>query len=415
MMNYKKRSLAAVAMIGLVGLLAGCTAAPSGDVAAPSVAAVESSEPILIGVVGPQSGALAEIGENQVAGAQVAVDQINAAGGILGRQVELTDADEQNTPETATAAVRNLSNAGVNLIVGMLYSSGCLALAPQLESMNVALVATGCTNDGLTGQNGEAAPNANFFRTSNNDSALIGPLAKTMAEKFPQATEYSAFGYDYVTGTTQWGQYQDAVKAAGVDLNVTSETFVPIGEQNFGLQVQQLVNGVKEPKKSALYLGTFSSGTGSFLQQAASYDLSSKFDVIVNPGGYYPVARTLNGLAPHVWNAYDYNYAAFDNEQNTAFVNDFKAMTGKLPVDWSYDAYVGVLAMKAAIEKAGSTDTAAVVKALAGLTFDTPGGELTIDATTHQANPPVVITHTVGDTSAEENVRVLETVVVPRD
>ena len=406
MKNFAQRTAAMALVIGTVGVLAACSPSPAGG---------DSSEPISIGVVGPQTGPLAEIGENQVAGAEVAIEQINAAGGILGRQVELSNADEQTTPETSTAAVRNLANSGVNLIVGMLSSAGCLALAPQLASMDVALVGTGCTNDGLTGQNGEAAPYPNFFRTSNNDSALIGPLAQTIAEKFPEATDYSAFGYDYITGTTQWGLFQDGIQEDGVDLTVTSETFVPIGEQNFGLQVQQLVNGATDPEKSALYLGTFSSGTGSFLQQAASYDLSSKFAVIVNPGGYYPIARTLNGLAPNVWNSYDYNYAAFDNDENTQFVKDFKAKTGKMPVDWSYDAYVGVLAMKAAIEKAGTTDTAAVLEALAGLKFDTPGGELTMDATTHQANPPVVITNTVGDTSAEEGVKVLETVVVPRD
>ncbi|KGJ73467.1 hypothetical protein GY21_11180 [Cryobacterium roopkundense] len=406
MKNFAQRTAAMALVIGTVGVLAACSQTP---------AASDSSEPISIGVVGPQTGPLAEIGENQVAGAEVAIEQINAAGGILGRQVKLSNADEQTTPETSTAAVRNLANGGVNLIVGMLSSAGCLALAPQLASMDVALVGTGCTNDGLTGQNGEAAPYPNFFRTSNNDSALIGPLAQTIAEKFPEATDYSAFGYDYITGTTQWALFQDEIQDDGVDLDVQSETFVPIGEQNFGLQVQQLVNGATDPEKSALYLGTFSSGTGSFLQQAASYDLSSKLAVIVNPGGYYPIARTLNGLAPNVWNSYDYNYAAFDNDENTQFVEDFKAKTGNMPVDWSYDAYVGVLAMKAAIEKAGTTDTAAVLEALAGLTFNTPGGELTMDATTHQANPPVVITNTVGDTSAEEGVKVLETVVVPRD
>ncbi|ARJ07504.1 amino acid ABC substrate-binding protein [Cnuibacter physcomitrellae] len=405
MRNFARQAVAVAAVLATVGALSACSGSSGGG----------SDDPIKIGVVGPQTGPLAEIGENQVAGAEVAVEQINAAGGILGRQVELSNGDEQTTPETSTAAVRNMANSGVNLVVGMLSSAGCLALAPQLASMNVALVDTGCTNDGLTGQNGEAAPFENFFRTSNNDSALIGPLAQTIAEKFPEATDYSAFGYDYVTGNTQWGLYQDDIKEDGVDLKVTSETFVPIGEQNFGLQAQQLVNGVSDPSKSALYLGTFSSGTGSFLQQAASYDLSSKFAVIVNPGGYYPIARSLNGLAPNVWNSYDYNYAAFDNDENARFVEDFRAKTGKLPVDWSYDAYVGVLAMKAAIEKANSTDTAAVVEALKGLSFDTPGGEITIDATTHQGNPPVVITNTVGDASAEESVKVLETVVVQRD
>lgn len=404
MKNFMKRSFAVATAVGTIAAMSACGSGGSSG--------SNSSDPITIGVIGPKTGPLAEIGENQVSGAEVAIEQINAAGGVLGRQLKLVVQDEQTTPETAAAAVRNLSNQGVNLIVGMLSSASCLAVAPTLEGMNVAMVATGCTNDGLTGQGGQAAPYRNFFRTSNNDSALIGPLAKTVAEKFPEATDYSAFGYNYVTGTTQWAQYQKELKNDGVNLNVASETFVPIGEQNFGLQVQKLVNGVSDPKKSALYLGTFSSGTGSFLQQAAPYDLSSKFAVIVNPGGYYPIARTLNGVAPKVWNSYDYNYAAFDTDSNEKFVDDFKAKTGKMPVDWSYDAYVGVLGMKAAIEKAGTADSAKVVESLAGLSFETPGGKLTIDATTHQSDAPVVITNTVGDTSATENVKVLETVVL---
>ncbi|MFJ6077989.1 ABC transporter substrate-binding protein [Pseudarthrobacter sp. NPDC092419] len=399
-----KRSFAVATAVGTIAAMSACA---SGGTAGSS-----STDPITIGVIGPKTGPLAEIGENQVAGAEVAVEQINATGGVLGRQLKLVVQDEQTTPETAAAAVRNLSNQGVNLIVGMLSSASCLAVAPTLEGMDIAMVATGCTNDGLTGKDGQAAPYRNFFRTSNNDSALIGPLAKTIAEKFPEATDYSAFGYNYVTGTTQWGLFQKELKNEGVPVKVTSETFVPIGEQNFGLQVQKLVNGVSDPKKSALYLGTFSSGTGSFLQQAAPYDLSSKFAVIANPGGYYPIARTLNGVAPEVWNSYDYNYAAFDTESNKKFVDDFKAKTGKMPVDWSYDAYVGVLGMKAAIEKAGSAETAKVVESLAGLSFETPGGKLTIDATSHQSDAPVVITNTVGDTSATENVKVLETVVL---
>lgn len=412
MKNLMRKSLAVTAALGLIGTLAACSN-DSGNNGGGDEGT--SGEPIVLGVVGPQSGPLAEIGENQLAGAQIAAAHINAAGGINGRPVEIANQDEQTTPETAVAAVRNHANAGVNIVLGMLSSANCLALGDQLVSMDTVLIISGCTNDGLTGQDGAEAPFSNMFRVNNNDSALVPPLAEVVAERFPEATDYSAFGYDYITGTTQWAMFQDEIKDNGVKLNVVSETFVPIGEQNFQLQIQQLVNQVTDPKTSALYLGTFSSGTGSFLTQAAPHNISDKFAVIANPGGYYPIARTLNGLAPHVWNSYDYNWAAFDNEQNDAFVADFKAKTGKLPVDWSYDAYVAVYAAKAAIEKAdGKTDTASIIEALKGLSFDTPGGELTIDAKTHQANAPVIVTHTVGDTTAEENVRVIETFIVRR-
>ncbi|BDZ47869.1 amino acid ABC substrate-binding protein [Frondihabitans sucicola] len=370
------------------------------------------SGPITIGVVGPQTGPLAEIGQNQVAGAEVAAAEINKAGGVLGRKIKIVNKDEQSTPQTASTAVRDLSNSGVHLVVGMLNSAGCLAVGPTLPSLNVVLVDTGCTNDGLTGQNGKPAPFSNLFRTSTDDDDLVINLAKTIAKKFPDVTDYSAFGYNYVTGTSQWALYQSSIKKAGVPLKVKSSTFVPIAQSDFSLQVQSLVGKVGDPKTSALYLGTFGSGTGTFLKQSQSYDISKKFAVILQPGGYYPVARTLNGLAPNVWNAYDYNYAAFTSSANTKFVNDYKAKTGKLPIDWSYDAWVGVKAMAAAIKKAGTDDYSKVLATMPGLSFTTLSGKLTIDKTTHQANAPVVVSNTVGDTKSPENVKILSTTVV---
>jgi branched-chain amino acid transport system substrate-binding protein len=120
----------------------------------------------------------------------------------------------------------------------------------------------------------------------------------------------------------------------------------------------------------------------------------------------------MGGRAPRVWNAYDYNYAAYKSPMNARFVRDFEAETGKKPVSWSFDAYLAVYAYKAAIEKAGSTDYDAVLDALPGIRFDSPAGPLTIDAKTHQASTPVVVTLSVGDPNATEDVRILEAHVV---
>lgn len=400
----KTRSLRAVALTAGAGLL-GLTLAACGGSSGSSGSA---SSTITLGILGPTSGAQSEIGNSQVAGAQVAVAEINAKGGIGGKQVSLVTADEGSSSDTAAAAIRKFANDDVQLQLGMLSSANCLATAPQLTRLKVVMIASGCTNDGLTGVNGAKAPYPNFFRTGNNDSALITSLAGVIAKKYPTVTDYSAFGYNYVTGTSQWKLFQKTLKADGVAINPQRQTFIALGEQNFKPYVQALASSSGDPKKSALYLGTYGAGTASFLQQAQDLDLASKYALILQPGGYYPVARTLGGRAPKVWNAYDYSYSAYDSAMNTQFVNDYKAKTGKMPESWSYDAYLSVYVYKAAIEKAGSADYAKVLKAVPGVQFDSPAGKLTIDATTHQADTPVVVNYSVGDKNAPEDVKFLE-------
>lgn len=370
------------------------------------------SDVIRLGVIGPMSGAQAEIGENQLAGAEVAAAQINAEGGIDGKQISIVSQDEGGSPDAAAAAIRRLSNDDVDLQLGMLSSANCLATAPTLPRLQVVMVSSGCTNDGLTGQDGEEAPYENFFRVGTHDSLLVETLAGVVAEEHPDVTDYSAFGYDYVTGTSQWELYQETLQEAGVDLGVQDETFVALGEQNFKPYVQALSSASGDPTSSGLYLGTYGAGTASFLQQAQDLDLASKFEVLVQPGGYYPVARTLGGRAPKMWNAYDYNYAAFDTKMNEGFIKDFEDKAGKKPISWSYGAYLAVYAYKAAIEEAGSTESGDVLKALPGIEFESPAGPLTIDETTHQANTPVVVTLSMGDAKAPEDVRIIESRVV---
>jgi branched-chain amino acid transport system substrate-binding protein len=407
MKNSSLRRLVGVTAAMAVFALAGCSGG-GGD---------NTDEEIVIGFVGPLTGTNAEIGENQVAGAEVAVEAINEAGGIDGRKIRLEVQDEGATPDTASAAVRTLANDGITLVAGMLSSANCLALAPTLESLGIVFVNATCTNNDLTGKDGEPAPYDRFFRVGNNDSRGVVKFAEFMAERFPELENYSVFAYDYVTGHAILDEYKETVEAAGREFNILGgEGFwVPLGEQNFSLQIQALVKQPKNPETDALYLGTFGGGTGSFLQQSASYNLNDLYGVIMQNGGYYPIARTLGGEAPNVWNSYDYFYDAFDTEMNAAFVSAYEEKKGQKPTTWAYQGHQTIYAYAAAIEKAGSSDVDDVLAALPGIQYESPSGVRTIDAVTHQADGPVVIMNSVGNPDAVEGVEMLETIVVEAD
>ncbi len=135
--------------------------------------------------------------------------------------------------------------------------------------------------------------------------------------------------------------------------------------------------------------------------------------LLASAGEYYGVARTLNGAAPDVWSSYGYEYGAYNSAANTAFVQAYESANGQKPIGWSYDGYLTAMTYMQAIDKAGSGDPSAILKALPGLSFDAPSGKVTLDATRHQLMGNIVVAHTVGDPQSPEGVKFIEADPVP--
>lgn len=369
--------------------------------------------PITLGLIGPLAGAFADTGTQFQHGAQVALDEINASGGILGRQVAIRSVDTSGGAQASAQAMRDLTADGVDLVFGELSSASCQASAPLADELGAVFITTTCTNDDLTGKDGGEAPFQRFFRVGATSAADMIALYKTLHEQAPEVSAYDVFAFDYVSGRLQWQQFSEGLKSLDVPLEVPREYFVPLNEQNYTSQITTLAAGSKGATNRGLYLGTYGSGTASFISQSGAYKLFDNYDVVVNSGSYWPIATSLKGRAPEVWNGYDYNYQAYDTPENEKFVEAYTKIAGAVPDTWGYQAYLAVKAYAAAITKADSAEPDAVVKALKGVTFTAPQGEYTIDPTTHQGSANIVITHTKGNSDSETGVEVLDLVVVP--
>jgi branched-chain amino acid transport system substrate-binding protein len=249
----------------------------------------------------------------------------------------------------------------------------------------------------------------NAFGVTARDGEMTRATAKVVATKYPNVTNLDIFGFDYVTGHEIAENFVRDLKGAGMKATVNQQYFVPLNNQNYQPQVSALVRGLKGSKESrGLILTTYGSGTGAFLQQAKPFGIADQYAFISTTGGYYPVARTLNGQAPQVINGYDYGNALIsDSAANKKFVKDFQAKTGKLPVDWSLEGFMAIQGLAAGINKAGSTDPMKVKTAMEGLTINGPLGPVVIDAKTHQFMMPIAITETVGDPSAPEGLKLI--------
>jgi len=409
------RKLALVGAIGTVLALglAGCSSGGSGGGSTGGASGGPSGDPIVLAGLGPLTGTLSAVGTDIQRGAEIAAKQINAKGGVLGRPLQVQMKDSAGGAQAATQIVRDYINAGNPLIFGEVSSANCLAFAPVVDQLDGVYIAGACTNEGLTGENGQPAPFARTFRVGATSIQDMIALTDTIVKKFPDVSTYDAFAFDYVSGHLQWQQFQDEAQKQGKPITPGQVFFVPLDAQDYGSQISVLAQSSKEGANRGLYLGTYSSATASFFQQSAPYDYLKNYKVVVNPGGYYPIARDLNGSAPEVWNGYDYNWSAYDSDMNKQFVDDFQAAYGYKPDTWAYQTYLAGLAYAAAIEKAGSADADAVAQALAGISFDSPQGEFTIDPVTHKGNANIVITDTVGDPNDPEKLKILSLTVVP--
>lgn len=408
-MLTKKWASAAILAVAVMSL-----AACSGTSAAKPTASSAGGSAINLSLIGPLTGAFADTGTQFKEGAQVAINEINASGGVLkGRKLSFSSSDTAAGPQQSAQVIRDLTSNGHKLIFGELSSANCLADAPLLQTLGAVMITNTCTNQALTGQDGAAAPYPGFFRVGATDIADMVALYKTMNKEFPKIKTYDAFVFDYVSGHEEWTEFQDGLKSLGNTPKIGQQIFVPLTQQNYGSEISNLAAASKGGTKRGLYLGTYGSGTGSFINQSSSYNLFSNYDVVVNPGSYYPIARGLNGAAPEVWNGYDYNYKAYNTPENKSFVKAFNKLYKQNPDTFAYQSYLAVRAYGAAIQKAKSDDPAAVTKALAGISFSAPQGKYTINAKTHQGTANIVVTDTVGDSTQPDGVKVKKLVVVP--
>lgn len=359
------------------------------------------------------SGANAQIGKDTQEGAQVAVDEVNASGGILGRPVALQTADEAPNTAAAVNALRTFNSSGVTFTLGITSSADALAMVPVAAQIGSIIVGSHPATTALT----TTKYDPHFVRIAASDAMATKSMAEFAQQNFPDITTWNVMGYDYVTGHDQWQGFLDNLTALGQSYTKGKEVFFPFNAvSSLTPYITSMVSSL--PADSAtnqgLYIASFGAGTFNLIKQGISYDLMKKFKAVlgVAGGGFLEQAAQLGTDTPDIYSEYDYYYKAYDTPQNQQFVADYQAKYGRVPGSWALHGYMSVLAYKAAIDKAGSTDVAQVMAAFDGLTFPAPQGDVTIRAGDHQAEVNVIMRHFVPDPSAPQGFQVKDFTVI---
>jgi branched-chain amino acid transport system substrate-binding protein len=401
-----RRVLPFVALLALTAVLAACGSSGGGS---SSSGSGSSGGTVKLGFIGTMSGPLAQIGDDMQDGAKVAVSQVNAAGGVDGgKKLQLVTKDDQLTPATGATDARELVNSGDKLILGMLDSSICLAVAPVVQSLGGDTIGSVCSSDPLVGPKRAAK---NYWSLAITNTVSCNALAKVIATKYPDIKTIDLFGYDYITGHEIATDCVKDMQSDGLGLSVRKSYWVPLASETYTSQISALSQSLSGPAKGrALFLATYGAGTTAFLKQAAPFHLTDKYEAVITNGGYVSSGSALNGSAPAVWDAYEYYPTVSNTALNSQFVQQYDALkpADGFPNDWSYDTYMSVLAYAKAIDKAKSTDPSAVATAMDQVTFGGPLGSVKFDPTTHESTTPVLVFQTVGDSSTDTKLKLLQ-------
>jgi len=358
------------AAIGAAAVLAAAIGSP---------ALTQDSEPIKIGAIYILSGTAATYGEFARDGIQMAVDEINAQGGLLGRKLEVRMEDSQGKANIAIQAARKLVYQDeVDLLMGIDSSGVANGIAPVVSELQRPFLITHAATPDVTGK----LCNEWLFRNSVNVNQHMKGAA-LLAKDLP-AKRWTTIGPDYAFGHQSWEYFQKYLAEVKPDAEFMTETAFPqFGAEDF----TPFINRIMAAKPEGILISVWGGDLVNFIRQANDLGFFDQdFEILLTLGAATEVLYALGDQMPEgLWAGTRYWYDAKDTPINRQFVDGYYERYGRYPSYNAQNAYAGVYTFKAAIEEAGSVEPAAVAAAMKGLTVKAPIGTYTLRPEDHQA------------------------------
>ncbi len=302
----------------------------------------EEATTFKIGGIGPTTGSAAAYGLAVKNGVQIAIDEINAAGGINGVQIEYNFQDDVADPEKGVNAYNTLKDWGMNLLVGSVTTGSCLAVVAETENDNMfQLTPSASAIDVIKPDN--------VFQVCFTDpnqgvgsAQYIGEngLGKKVAIIYDSSDAYSSGIYN---------KFVEEAANQSFEI-VAAEAFTADSKSDFSVQL----NKAKEAEADLVFLPIYYSEAALILTQAAAMEYDPVFFGCDGMDGILGVENFDTTLAEGLILLTPFAADASD-EMTQKFVADYQGKYGEIPNQFAADGYDAVYALKAAIEKSGAT------------------------------------------------------------
>lgn len=350
-----------------------------------------------IGGIGPVTGGAAVYGEAVKNGAELAVKEINEAGGINGVQIEFNYQDDENDAEKAVNAYNTLKDWDMQMLLGTVTSAPCVAVGEVAQADNIFMLTP-------SGTAVDCVKYDNAFRVCFSDPMQGIESAKYIGDKGLATKVAAIYDSSDVYSTGIYNAFVEEAENQNFEI-VAAEAFTSESKSDFSVQLQK----AKDAGAELVFLPFYYSEASLVLKQAAGMNYSPIFfgcdgmDGILAVEGFDAnLANDLIFLSPFT--------PTSDDEAIQKFVTDFQDTYGNTPNQFAADAYDGIYAIKAAIEKAGATadmsasDLCEALKtAMTEITIDgVTAKSLTWESSGEPSKEPMVVKIADGDYAVVE-------------
>ncbi len=309
-------------------------------------------------------------------GIDLAVEEINAKGGVLGKKIEIVQRDDGANPgEAVRVAEELITREGVPLIAGTFLSHIGLAVTNFAGQKKTFFLAAEPLTDKITWQNG----NRYTFRlraTTYMQTAMLMPAA-TAAKKKRWALVYPNFEY----GQSAAENFKAMLKKAQPDVEFVTEQAPPLGKVDAGAVAQ----AIDDAKPDAIFNVLFGPDLAKFVREGNTRGVFKDRFVVSLLSGEPEYLDPLKDEAPVGWVVTGYPWDKIKTPEHMAFVNAYQKKFNDYPRLGSVVGYSTIMSLAAGIEKAKGTDTEAMIQAFRGLKLDSPFGPFEYRASDHQA------------------------------
>lgn len=359
--------------------------------------AAAQDKPILIGLATDLTGSAAAFTRSKITGVQLALDEINASGGLLGRKLELLVRDSQLKPELGASHARDLiTRENVDFLIGPTSSAVAIAVSAVAKQYKKVVMMIIPNTPRLTLE----AFHPYFFTMV--PSGLME--ARAMAEAIGPTYKRIAFiGGDYEAAHQGLRYFKEWLAKVNPTAEIVAEAWPKIGEPDYSSYITKLISS----KPDAVFSYLWGADLIGFTKQAKPYGLFEKtkvagllfLDDLKALGAEMPEGFIGQMRAP---------FFAIEGDRMAKFVEQYRAKVGEYPADWAVMGYEGMQVLAQAIRKADSLDSDAVVSALEQVRYDGLRGTISFREIDHQSTVDSFIGVTV--TSQEYPFKVLNNV-----
>jgi branched-chain amino acid transport system substrate-binding protein len=346
--------------------------------------ALAAPKTIKIGIIDAYTGGAAPMCIDNLNGFKMAIEEVNAKGGVLGRKIEYVTRDDKFKPDVSLAMAKELvMKEKVDILVGTISSAAALAVSDFAKKEKIPFLVTGAKSEKISGQQGHRY----VFQMDENTSMPGKAMAQVLAKK--PYTKYWIAGDDMEYGHAITDAVWNNLKVLKPDVELLGQTWWKVGEADFAPYITAIL--VKKP--DFLIMGNSGASVIGFQKAAKATGLSQAVPM------YQHTAIDLAILAPNgidgpegVYGSGGYLFYYPLTPENKAFTAEYQKAYNKYPTMTSFYGYVTGLFIAKAYQKAGNTNREKFIDALEGMVLEsTAVGKLELRKCDHQLLLPTYV------------------------